>query len=112
MDSGGWVFDSLGVEKDVSGAGLDEVRDVLVGVINHEVGIKRDVNLAFESGDDGGPKGDIRDEMTVHDIHVQHVTTGLDGFFTIAQQVPEIGGKNGSGYFNGAHNVPSILCIK
>ncbi len=92
---GGW---RLGVEiSDGVRAGLDELVDVALGTLDHQVHVAhrpRRVRLLAQRRDDDRPDRDRRHEVPVHHIDVNHPRTRVQHLPDLLAQPPEVGGQN------------------
>jgi hypothetical protein len=59
------------VDRDPSSAGFRESGDEFVRPFNHEVTIEWDFRNFAKRGDDRRPNRDIRDEVSIHHVHVE-----------------------------------------
>ncbi len=82
------------MDGDEAGAGVNELRGVDVGAINHEMDVEREGGTAAEGADDGWADREIRDEVSVHDVHVNIVCAGALGAGDFIAEVREIGGED------------------
>jgi hypothetical protein len=77
------VNGGLRVEGEDVGAGTSEVGQVVLRIFNHEMHIDRMVCQTAECPDDGSTKGQVRDEVPVHDVHVEPLGSAGDGAFDL-----------------------------
>ena len=68
-------------------------RDEIVGVGHHEMHVERKLRIFFDGAHDRRADSQIRDEMPIHDIHVQPIGVLLNALNFVAQ-AREICGKN------------------
>ena len=61
------------MDRDVVRSRLRERLDVAAGLGQHQMHVKRQVASLPDAGDHAGPHRKVRDEMPVHDIHVQQI---------------------------------------
>jgi hypothetical protein len=71
----------LDVDGDAISACCDESIEILVGTRHHKMHIEGDPGVGTNRGNKLGAKGDIFDEMTVHDVEMEPVRPGLFSFF-------------------------------
>ena len=60
------------VDRNLVGAGIDENRRVFVRVFDHQVKIESQIGDLADALDHRRTKGQIRHEMPVHHIHMEH----------------------------------------
>src|SRR5258708_330328 len=85
------------VDRDPSSAGVRESRDEFVRPFNHEMTIERDFRDFAKRCYDQGPDRDIRDEMTIHHVHVEDACSPFDDglcFFAEAGEVSRQDGRS------------------
>lgn len=66
------------MDRNIIRAGLRELRDVVVRILDHQVAIQDAVSDRADSLDDQRTDRDIRDEVAVHDINVQPLGACFD----------------------------------
>ncbi len=93
------------MERDDVGAGLREIGDVLQRLRDHQMDIQRDARVTFQALQHRDADGDVRDEMTVHDVVVQPVGAGLFHALRVGTEGAEVGGQERGG--NQDHNKTS-----
>lgn len=106
-EQGAVVEGGLDVEADELGAGLGEGFYVEVGLVEHEVDVEEQGgDFAAKFGDHLGAKGEVGDEVAVHDVEVQPGGAGggdLGGAFGEADVLTgEDGGGENRGKRHGA----------
>src|ERR1700759_547931 len=69
----------LGVDGDVARARLGVAGGPLVGIFDHQVTVDRQADVFEQRLNDGQAEGQVRDEVIVHDVHVQPVGGRGDG---------------------------------
>jgi hypothetical protein len=74
--------------------GIGEGWQVFFGFNDHQMNIQGQVGDLADGFDDAGAKGDVRDELTVHDIHMDPIGTGLRRLTNLIAQLTEVCGKN------------------
>jgi hypothetical protein len=62
--------------------------------------IKEDLGKRAHRFDDLRPKGNIRDEMPVHDVEMEPVRTGISSPFRSFAKASMVGGKKRWGYYH------------
>ena len=77
--------------------GLDEIRDIAVGVRDHQVDVEGQAGRTTDSFHHQGTHGDIGDEVPVHDVDMDPVGTGVFHGLDFLPQPCKIGGENGGG---------------
>ena len=75
-------------------AGLDEVVQILIGVRDHQMYIEHLVGRLAQRLNHRSADGDIRHEVTVHNVNVNVFRTGIGGNFNIACKICKICGQN------------------
>lgn len=61
-------------------------------------GLRRTLDVTADLGDHWGAKGHIRNEMAIHDIHMEPVRAFLDLVGTFCAQIREIRAQDGRCY--------------
>ena len=89
----------LGVNGHDIRLALEEPRKLVQRVGNHQVHVERKVGDALELFDEGNAQREVRDEMTIHDVHMNEACSALLDHANIALHVHEVGRQNGRGYF-------------
>ena len=69
---------SFGMHHDRPATGIDKPLEKMVRLIDHQVGLERQIYLAATRLDDVGPHGHIGNKLTVH--HVPMDAVGPGGF--------------------------------
>jgi len=78
------------------GAGLREGLDEIVGILNHQVTVKRDAGNGFaKRGDYRRADRDVGDEVAIHDVDVKNRAAGVDGGLSLRAELGEVGGEDG-----------------
>jgi hypothetical protein len=78
-------------------AGFDKTRQIMIGVLDHQMHIERKFRLLAHKIDNHRAERNVVDEVTVHDIAMDPIGAGfLDGVDFLGQ-AREIGGKDGRG---------------
>jgi hypothetical protein len=89
---------------------MGEVLYELLGVGYHQVHIHRNLAAAPQLGDDWRADGDVRREMAVHHIDMDHVRSSLDHLFYFLCESTEIRRKQGRRNLYLAQRIISLLC--
>jgi len=87
-----------------SNASFRECGDEFVGSFDHEVTIKRDLGDLAKRGDYRRANRKVRNEMAVHDVHVENGGSGLDNSLRVFAEPCEVSGENGGSQFD--HRMP------
>src|SRR5262249_53981886 len=87
----GKIAIQMPADLDVNGqpvrATVDEGAQVAAGVDDHQVHIERQARRSAYRGDDDGPEGNVRHELSVHDVDVDAVdAAGAFDFLDLASQ--------------------------
>jgi len=88
------------VDRDPSSAGFRESGDEFIRPFNHEMTIERNFRDFAKRGYDWGPDRDIRDEMTIHHIHVEDGGSPFDDGFRFCAEAGEVSRENGGSEFD------------
>jgi hypothetical protein len=83
------------VDRDPSSAGFRESGDKFVRPFNHEMTIEWDFRDFAKRSYDRGPDRDIRDEMTIHHIHVEDGGSPFDDGFRFCAEAGEVSRQDG-----------------
>ena len=89
MDAG------LLVDGDPVGPSVNERRNVLVRVLDHQVAVERHVNRFAQRFNHRRSNGDIGDKMAVHHVHVQDRPATSNCGVGVLGEPGEIGRQNG-----------------
>ena len=82
------------MHRDPVRAGLHEVRNELVRVLNHEVTIERQVGDFAEGTHDGRTDGDVGNKMAVHDVDMDDGSAAFGGAFNAFRQMGKVSRQN------------------
>jgi hypothetical protein len=95
----------LGVDRDAVRAGVDELLDLALGPLDHEVAVEEDVvgEGVAQGGDHERPERDRRDEVPVHDVDVDHAGARVDDEADLVAELREIGREDRGGDADLAH---------
>jgi hypothetical protein len=92
---------SLLMDRYPVGAGFREGRNEIVGILDHQVAIEGNIGNGFaERGHHRRADGDVRNEVAVHDVHVEDRAAAVDGGLGLRAKLSEIGGENGGSEFD------------
>ena len=80
--------------------GVCKNRNKLVGILDHQMTIERNVHRLAQGCDHGRADGDVGDEVTVHDINMEEGRTASHRGIGIFCQAGEISRQNGRRYLN------------
>ena len=83
------------MDRDPISAGFRESGDEFVRPFNHEMAIEWDFRDSAKRSYDGGPDGDVRDEMTIHDVHVENGGSPIDSGLGLRAEASEVSRKDG-----------------
>ena len=92
-------IEGLGMDSHDIGLAFKKPRKLIQRVGNHQMHVERKVGDVLELFDEGNAQREIRDEMAVHDVHVNEARSPLLDHADIALHVHEVGRQNGRGYF-------------
>src|SRR5688572_15452962 len=70
-------------------AGFEKARQIMIGMLDHEMNIERELRQLAHRGHDRGANGNVIHEMAIHDVQVHPVSPG---FFS----APDFGGELGA----------------
>jgi hypothetical protein len=88
------------VDGDPSSAGFGKCGDEFVRPFNHEMTIERNFRDFAKRGHDRRPDRDIRDEMTIHHIHVEDACSPFDDGLRFRAEAGEVSRENGGSEFD------------
>src|SRR5215475_3288521 len=83
------------VHGNVVGPGRHEIGNIKVRVFNHQVDVEFSLRHLAEGRHERRSHGQIRDEMAVHDIDVNHGCAATFDSMDVVGEVGEIGGQDG-----------------
>ncbi len=72
-----------------------KIGNELVGILDHQVAVEGQVSRLAQGLDYGRPNGEVRDEMAVHDIDMNHGGATFGGTTDLVRQMGEIRRQNG-----------------
>ena len=79
---------------------LGEVREKVVGILDHEVAVERELRHPAQGLDHGRPEGNVRHEVAVHDVDVDDGSAAALGCCNFVGEVREVGGQDGECQFD------------
>jgi len=85
---------SLNVNRDRISACFDKARRIMIGGLDHQVNIERQICFFAHNADNLWPKGNVIDEMSIHNVAVNPVGTSLLDALDFVSQSGEIGGED------------------
>jgi hypothetical protein len=83
------------VDGDPISPGFGKRGDEVIRPFNHEMAIERNFRDFAERGHDRGADGDVRDEMTIHHVHVENGGSAFDSGLGFRAEAREISRKDG-----------------
>jgi hypothetical protein len=83
------------VDGDPISAGFGKCGYELVRPINHEMAIERNFRDFAKRSNDGWPDRDIRDEMTIHNVHVENGGSPFDSGLGFRAEASEVSRQDG-----------------
>src|SRR3989442_2629558 len=96
------MYASFLMHGDPTGAGFRKSRNIVVGIFNHQVTIENRIGKSFSKrGHDQRPNRDIRHEVAVHHVDMEHRAAAFQRRFRVLAQSREVCGKNRGCQFNG-----------
>ena len=78
------------VDGDPISSGFGKCGDEVIGPFNHEMAIERNFRDFAKRGYDGGANRNVRDEMTIHDVHVEDGGSPIDGGLGVRAEASEV----------------------
>jgi hypothetical protein len=89
------------MDRNRVGPCIDETRQIVIGMLNHQVNIKRQICDFANGRDHARAERNIVDEMTVHDVAMDPIGSRLFHPANLIGQSGKIGGENrGSNYYS------------
>ncbi|MMZ63282.1 hypothetical protein D1872_255270 [compost metagenome] len=73
MNNAVQVHASLGVHGNHMSACFGERRNILLGLLDHQVHVQRQIGQRRNRPHDEGPERQIRHKMAVHDVHMEPI---------------------------------------
>src|SRR6266478_7455763 len=83
------------VDRDPSSAGFRESGDEFVRPFHHEMTIEWDFRDFAKRSNNGGPDRDVRDEMTIHNVHVENGGSPFDSGLCFRAEAGEVSRQDG-----------------
>jgi len=83
------------VDGDPISACSGECRDEFVRPFNHEMAIERNFRDFAKRSNDRGPDRDVRDEMTIHNVHVENGGSPFDSGLGFRAEASEVSRQDG-----------------
>src|SRR5260370_8771266 len=83
------------VDRDPSSAGFGKCVYELVRLFNHEMTIEWNFRDFAKRSYDGGPDRDVRDEMTIHNVHVETGGSPFDAGLSFRAEARAVSRKDG-----------------
>ena len=76
--------------------------NVAVGILDHQVAVENGVGKRFaQRSHDRRANRDVRHEVTIHNVQVQHRATAFERGFSVVGEPREVRGEYRRGQFNG-----------
>src|SRR5438132_402549 len=75
--------------------GIRERRNVFVGIGDHQMNIQRKLCCILYRSNNRRTEGDVRDEMTIHHIHMNQMCTRLFDLSNVFTERSKIGRQDG-----------------
>jgi hypothetical protein len=88
------------VDGDPIGPGFCKCGYEFVRPFNHEVAIEWDFRDFAKRSNDGGPDRDVRDEMTIHNVHVENGGAPFDSGLGFRAEASEVSRQDGGSEFD------------
>jgi len=88
------------VDGDPFSAGFGKCGYELIRPFNHEMAIEWDFRDFAKRSYDGGPDRDVRDEMTIHHIHVENGGSPFDSGLGLRAEASEVSRQDGGSKFD------------
>ena len=85
------MFGSFGVYYYHIRAGIGKIIDILLGIVDHQVTVKKEIGDLTDLFNDRRAKGQIRYKGTVHHVDMHPVGPGSFDFFDFVCQISKIG---------------------
>ena len=88
------------MDRNPVGTGVGERRNVLVGILDHQVAVERDIDRLAQRRDHRRPDRDIGHKMAVHHVHVEEGGATSHRRIGILGQAGEISRQYGRRYLD------------
>jgi hypothetical protein len=75
-------------------AGLEEARQIMIRMLDHEMHVERELRVFTDGRDDRGPEGNVIDEMAIHDVEMKPIRARFFDAVDLGFKVREIRGKD------------------
>ena len=82
------------VDGDPISPGFGKCGDEVIRSLNHEMAIERNFRDFAKRGYDEGADGDVRDEMTIHHVHMENGGSPFDGGLDLRAEASEVSRKD------------------
>ena len=76
-------------------AGLEEARQIMIRMLDHEMHIERELRVFAHGRDDRGPEGNVIDEMAIHDVEMEPIGARFFDAVDLRFEMGEIRGEDG-----------------
>ena len=88
---------SLGMNNETTATGVDIALSQNIRCEHHQVGLKRLVGVFAGRGDDVGSKGEVGNELSVHDVPLEEINaSGIEGL-NFGSELRKIAGQDRGG---------------
>src|SRR5437868_2252656 len=88
------------MNSQVRGAGIDESRNVFVGIENHEVDVEWKLRDLLDRSDDRRTNCNVRHKVSIHDVDMKRMGAGLLDFADVFGKRGKIGRQDRRRYSN------------
>ena len=85
----------LNMDSDGICSRFEKSRQVVIGMLDHEMNVERKGGLFPHCRDHGRAKRNVIDEMAIHDVEMQPIGAGLFGPMDFVCEARKIGGQDG-----------------
>ena len=93
------------VDGDGIRAGFEEARQIMIGMLDHEMNIERQLRVFAHGRDDRGPEGNVIDEMAIHDVEMQPIRARFFRAMDLRFEMGEIRGEDRWRHKHSGHGV-------
>ena len=97
------------VDGEPISTGCGKCRYKFVRPLNHEMTIERNFRNFAKSGYNRGPDRDVRDKMTIHNVHVENGGSPFDRGLDFRAEASEVGRQDGGSEFD--HRSPQLATL-
>jgi hypothetical protein len=94
------MYASFLMDRDPVGARFSKFRDEVIGMLDHEMAIKRNLEVFAQTGDHNRADSEVGNEVAVHDVEMEDGAAAFDGLLGVSGKLREIGGENGRRKFD------------